>query len=131
MQDSRIVNFLWVIKGNNMLQFTYIFTACFIISLIFLLIRKKFTIFHKDFITTEAKILTVELTGVCIKEEMQAIIQLQVLPDLGKSFVCEIQDMLNVSDYIHIQPGKKIQVIYAPRKIKELKIIKTAWRKTK
>ncbi len=114
-----------------MLLFTYIFTACFIISLILLLIRKKFTFFHKDFITTDAKVLSVELTGVCIKEEMQAIIQLQVQPDLGKSFVCEIRDMLNVSDYIHIQPGKMILVIYAPQNIKELKIIKTAWRKTK
>ena len=112
-----------------MLLFAYIFTACFVISLLFYFLRNKITFFHKDFITTEAMVLIVELTGVCMKEQMQAIIQLQVQPDHGKSFVCEIRDMLNVSDYIHIQPGKKVQVIYSSRNIKDLKIIKTAWRK--
>ncbi len=74
-------------------------------------------------------VLTVELTGVCIKEEMQAIIQLQVQPDRGKSFVCEITDMLKVSDFILIQPGKKLQVMYSTLNIKELKIIKEARKK--
>ncbi|MEO8769797.1 MAG: hypothetical protein ABI402_06925 [Ferruginibacter sp.] len=99
-------------------------------GLIFLLNKKKKAFFHEASIDADAIILSIHLTGICIKDEIQAVIQLQVLPEMGKSFVSEIKEMLSAIEYTQTQPGIKIRVKYDPRNFKEMVILRESISRT-
>lgn len=72
----------------------------------------------------EALILDVQLTGVQINSELQAVIQLQVKPEKEKNFVIEVKEILNVFDFKQMQPGVKLMVKYNPYNHKIIKILR-------
>ncbi|MBS1742701.1 MAG: hypothetical protein JST81_06645 [Bacteroidetes bacterium] len=102
-----------------------IIEALVIAVLAYLLINRKkpFAIAGTSTVA-DAIVLNIQLTGVCIRNEIQAIIQLQVLPEKGKSFVTDVKELLSATEYSSLQPGKKILVNFNQRKQKELCIIK-------
>ena len=102
--------------------FLFFIVAAAIVGLIFLISKKRGDFFNEGGIDADAIILTVQLTGLCIKNEIQAIIQLQVLPELGKSFVSETRKMLSAADFTRLQPGTRIVVKYNPHNHKDVLI---------
>lgn len=102
-----------------------IFFVLLVLVLLFLLLSKnKPTLFAKNIIVADAIVLNIQLTGVCVKNEIQAIIQLQVQPERGKSFVTDIKEMMSAVDYTKLQPGNKILVSYNFYNPKEMSILK-------
>ncbi|MEO7523047.1 MAG: hypothetical protein ABIT58_03075 [Ferruginibacter sp.] len=95
-----------------------------------LLFKKRTTLFSVNSIDTDAVILNIQLTGVCIKSEMQAIVQLQVLPERGKSFVIEVKELFTAAEYTQVSPGSKILVKHELRNHKEVLIIKESFSRT-
>ena len=111
--------------------FFFLFMMVGIIGgLIFLLNKKKKVFFHEASIDADAIILSIHLTGICIKNEIQAVIQLQVLPERGKSFVSETKEMLSAIEYTQTQPGTKIRVQYNPRNFKEMMVLRESLSRT-
>ncbi len=104
--------------------FLFFIAAAVIVGLIFLLNKKRASFFNESSIDADAIILSVQLTGLCVKNEIQAIIQLQVLPERGKSFVSEIREMLSATDFTRLQPGTRIVVKYNPYNHKDVTIPK-------
>ncbi|MFT3909862.1 MAG: hypothetical protein QM737_10585 [Ferruginibacter sp.] len=96
-------------------------------SLFFLLLKKRTTLFADNSIDADAVILNLQLTGLCIKNDIQVIIQLQVLPERGKSFVVEVKEMLSAAEYTQMHHGDKILVKYDPRNHKDVSIIKESF----
>ncbi|MEO7532187.1 MAG: hypothetical protein ABIS69_12270 [Sediminibacterium sp.] len=94
------------------------------VLLLLLLIKKKLLFFHQNSIDADAIILSIQLTGVSLKNEVQAIIQLQVQPERGKSFVSDIKEMLTTGEYTLVHPGNKIRVRYNPGNYREIIILK-------
>ena len=84
--------------------------------------RKGF--FAKTFIEADAIVLSIHPGSISLKEEIQAVIQLQVQPERGKSFVGETKKMLSMTDYMKLQAGTRIRVRYYLNNHKELSIIK-------
>ncbi len=84
--------------------------------------RKGF--FAKPFIEADAILLSIQLSGISIKEEIQAVIQLQVQPERGKSFVVETKKMLPIADYKKLHAGAKLRVQYYAKNRKALTILK-------
>ena len=104
--------------------FLFFMAAVIIAGLIFLLTKKKNILFYESSIDADAIVLNIQLTGVCVKNEIQAIIQLQVQPERDKSFIAEIKQMLTAMDYTRLPPGTKIVVKYNARNHKDLFIPK-------
>lgn len=88
--------------------------------------KNKPALFAADLIVADAIILNVQLTGVCVKNELQAIVQLQVQPEWGKSFVTEVKEMITAAEYVKLQQGNKILVSYNSNNQKEMAIVKTS-----
>jgi hypothetical protein len=101
-----------------------------IAGLVFFFNRKQRRGFYGGGIDADAIILSIHLTGVCIKAEIQSVIQLQVLPEMGKSFVSETKEMLSAIEYTQVQPGTKIRVKYNPRNYKEIMILRESLSRT-
>ncbi|MEO6669070.1 MAG: hypothetical protein ABIN36_06320 [Ferruginibacter sp.] len=99
-------------------------TAGIIAVLVFFFNSNKSRNFYGGGTDADAIILSLNLTGVCIKNEIQAIIQLQVLPEMGKSFVTEAKEMLSAVEYTQLQPGTKIRVKFNSRNFKEIMILR-------
>ncbi len=98
--------------------------------LLFLLWNKnKPGVFAKNRIEADAIILNIHLTGLCVKEEIQAIIQVQVHPERGKSFVGETRQMLTIAEYMQVQPGTRAKVKYAAPNRKEIVLLKDSFYK--
>lgn len=112
---------------NTMLLLILIIVAIVLAAALILLNKMRPAIFAKNALEADAVILNNHLTGICIKNELQAIIQLQVHPERGKSFVSDIKEMVSPTDYPLLQPGAKIRVRYNPRNRKELLIIKESF----
>lgn len=104
--------------------FFLIVTVVIIALFVFLFKKKTSRGFYGNSIDADAIILSIHLTGICIKNEIQAIIQLQVLPEMGKSFVSETKEMLSATEYTQLQPGTKIRVKYNPGNLKEIMILR-------
>lgn len=108
-----------------MTVYIVIIVAVVILLLVFFLkTRKKTSFFKRNTVVADAIVLNIQLTGLCIKSEIQAVLLLQVHPERGKSFVTDIKEMLNTADYTSIHPGTKLLVSFNPRNNKELSIIK-------
>lgn len=105
--------------------FIVIIVAVVILALVFLFAGKgKYFLFNQNSIVADAIVLNIQLTGVCIKDDIQAIIQLQVQPERGKSFVADIKEMLSASEYTKLHPGTRVIVNYNSRNYKEMVILK-------
>jgi hypothetical protein len=101
-----------------------LFVLLMLVLLFLLLSKNKPVLFAKNTIVADAIILNIQLTGVCIKNEIQAVIQLQVQPEMGKSFVTDIKEMMSAIDYTKLQPGNKVVVSYNSHNHKDVSILK-------
>ena len=100
------------------------FLALLFIALFFLLNKSKFFILRRESIEADAIILNIQLTGICTKSGMQAIIQLQVQPERGKSFVIDARLMLSLVAYTKVHQGNKVRVKYNQANTRGLVILK-------
>ncbi|MBC7535548.1 MAG: hypothetical protein H7258_07650 [Ferruginibacter sp.] len=112
-------------EGNYFMTGIPLLISAIVISVIFFLRRKKrFFIFRQKHIEADAIVLNIELTGVRTRAGLQAIIQLQVQPGRGKSFVIDAREMLSLAAYTKVHPGNIIRVKYNVANSRELTILK-------
>lgn len=112
-----------------MILIILLIVAVVIVFIFFLVNKIRSTVLEENGIDADAVILNMQLTGICVKNQIQALIQLQVTPERGKSFVSDTKEMLSVTDYTQVQPGTKIRVKYNPRNLKEILVLKESFSK--
>lgn len=103
-----------------------IITLAAIISfaIIVLIIRKRSLQRKENAIDADAILLNKYFTGLRNSDQQwQTILQLQISPEPGKSFVKETTQMISKNDNNLLQPGVKVIVKYHHKKISNIRIL--------
>ena len=75
---------------------------------------------------TEAKavVLAIEPTGLFIEHQPQVKMQMQVIPERGRNFIAEANEILSVFDMATIRAGSTVKVRYNPENMREESLVK-------
>lgn len=77
-------------------------------------------------IEASAIVLNVEQTGVYTGQHEHVRVLMQVMPEKGRNFVAEVNEVLSATDLVSIQYGCMVKVQYNPSNTKEVMLIRAA-----
>jgi len=71
-----------------------------------------------------AVVLKIELTSPSANRQANVTLQMQVLPDKGRNFVAEMQELLDAKELAELRTGASVKVKYNPANLKEIALIR-------
>lgn len=71
-----------------------------------------------------AVVLKIELTNPSANRQANVTLQMQVLPDKGRNFVAEMQELLDANELAELRAGASVKVKYNPANLKEIALIR-------
>ena len=71
-----------------------------------------------------AVVLKIELTSPSANRRKNVTLQMQVLPDKGRNFVVEMQELLDAKELAVLRTGASVKVKYNPANLKEIALIR-------
>ncbi len=75
-------------------------------------------------VEAKAVVLAIEQTGLYVEHQPQVKMQMQVIPERGRNFIAETNEILSVFDMATIRAGSTVKVKYDPDNMRDVSLVK-------